>query len=64
MQTKDSAIKPRDQLFTPTRNPLNPTTNEPRQPTHAIDRVLNTRPISIHLNNSPANQTLPKEVPA
>jgi hypothetical protein len=51
-----------NQLLTSTLNSLNPTTNKPRQPTHAVNRVLNTRPISIHLNDSPANKPLTQQI--
>ena len=54
--------KRQNQLLTPTLNPLNPPADKPRQPTHPINRVLNTRPISIHLNNSPANKPLTQQI--
>jgi hypothetical protein len=62
MQAKDADIEPCNQLLTPALNPLNPPTNKRRQPTHPIDSVLNARPISIHLNNSQANEPLTQQI--
>ena len=52
------------QLLAATLNPLNPSTNKRRQPARPIDRVLNARPIRIHLNNGPTNQPFTKQIPS
>jgi hypothetical protein len=62
MKAQNPAIKLCDQLLTPALNPFNPTANKPRQPTLTIDRVLNTRPISIHLNKSPTNKPFTQQI--